>query len=192
MTMLDTAQLAPEQRRPIRRAEYDAMGEAGLFLDERVELIDGVIVRMSPRTVLHDSVLERLYELLGPKLVGRTRVRIQLAFAADEWSEPEPDFALVPADEARTDHPSRAHLVVEVAVSSFRFDRTTKAAMYARAGVPHYWIVDAEDRSVWMYSAPSEDGYRQNTHCDRAATLEVPGFEDVLLPVAALFSGEDP
>jgi Uma2 family endonuclease len=187
MSMLDTAQLAPEQRRPIRRAEYQAMGEAGLFPDERVELIDGVIVRMSPRTVLHDSVLERLYELLLPKLVGRARVRIQLAFAADEWSEPEPDLAVIPAAEARTDHPSRAHLVIEVAVSSLRFDRTTKAALYARAGVPHYWIVDAENRGIEAHSGPSEDGYVTTSRHERDAVLEVPGFEDVRVSVASLF-----
>jgi Uma2 family endonuclease len=187
MSMLDTAQLAPEQRRPIRRVEYDAMGEAGLFLDERVELIDGVIVRMSPRTALHDSALERLNELLMPKLVGRARVRIQLAFVADEWSEPEPDLAVVPAGETRMDHPSRAHLVVEVAVSSLRFDRTTKAAMYARSGVPHYWIVDAEHRSIDAYSEPSEARYATCVRHERDAVLSVPGFEDVRVPVRALF-----
>jgi Uma2 family endonuclease len=185
--MLDTAKLEPERRRPIRRAEYDAMGEAGLFLDERVELIDGVIVRMSPRTVLHDSVLERLYGLLGPKLVGRARVRVQLAFAVDEWSEPEPDFTVVPLGESWADHPSRAHLVVEVAVSSVRFDRTTKSAMYARAGVPHYWIVDAERRSIEAHSDPSGDRYSAIARHEADAVLEVPGFEDVRVPVASLF-----
>jgi len=185
--MLDTAQLEPERRRPIRRAEYDAMGVAGLFLDERVELIDGVIVRMSPRTVLHDSVLERLYSLVGPKLVGRARVRVQLAFAAGEWSEPEPDFVVVPLGESWADHPSRAHLVVEVAVSSVRFDRTMKAALYARAGVPHYWVVDAEHRSLDAHADPSGDGYATVVRYEAGALLEVPGFDDVRVPIAALF-----
>jgi Uma2 family endonuclease len=187
MNMLDTAQLEPEQCRPIRRAEYDAMSEAGLFLDERVELIDGVIVRMSPRTVLHDSVLERLYGLLGPKLVGRARVRIQLAFAADEWSEPEPDFSVVPLGESWTDHPSRAHLVVEVAVSSLRFDRTTKATLYARAGVPHYWVVDAECRCIEAHSQPSAGGYASIVRHDASDVVEVPRFEDVRVTVGSLF-----
>lgn len=187
MSMLDTAQLAPEQRRPIRRAEYDRMGEAGLFLDERVELIDGVIVRMTPRSLLHGSVIERLNELLLPKLVGRARVRVQLAFAADDWSEPEPDLAVTPVAEARTDHPAQAHLVVEVAVSSLHFDRTAKAALYARAGVPHYWIVDAENRRIEAYSEPTVDGYAQSASHDRAAELAVPGFPDVRVGVAALF-----
>jgi Uma2 family endonuclease len=77
-----------------------------------------------------------------------------------------------------------------VAVSSLRFDRTTKARVYARAGVPHYWVVDAEDRSIWSYSEPSEDGYRKSAHCDCTATLEVPGFEDVRISVPSLFADE--
>src|SRR5262245_14765251 len=113
MAMLDLAQLDPAQRRPITRAEYQAIGEAGLFQDERVELIDGVIVRMAPRGEPHDTTIERLNELLLPPLVGRARVRIQLAFAASEYSEPEPDVAIVPRDEPRTDHPGRATLLVE-------------------------------------------------------------------------------
>lgn len=163
------------------------MGEAGLFRDERVELIDGVIVRMSPRTVLHDSVLERLCALLYPKLTGRARLRPQLAFAANEWSEPEPDLAIVPLAEPRTDHPGRALLVVEVAVSSLAFDRSTKAVLYARAGVPDYWVVDAERRSVIACSGPSDGGYGRSVRHERDAVLEVPGFEDVRVPIAALF-----
>lgn len=187
MTMLDTTQLAPEQRRPIRRAEYHAMGEAGLFRDERVELIDGVIVRMSPRTWLHDSVMERLNEHLVLRLAGRARVRPQLAFAASEWSEPEPDLAVISLAEPRVDHPSHALLVIEVAVSSLGFDRKTKAAVYARAGVPHYWAIDAVSRAVFAYSDPSESGYGASVRHERDAVLEIPGFEDVTLPVATLF-----
>src|SRR5688572_29364106 len=143
MAMLDLAQLDPAQRRPITRAEYQAMGDAGLFQNERVELIEGVIVRMAPRGGPHDTVIERLSELLLPRLVGRARVRIQLAFAASEYSEPEPDVAVVSRDEPRTtDHPAHATLLIEVAASSLRFDRGTKAALYARAGVPEYWVVD--------------------------------------------------
>jgi Uma2 family endonuclease len=187
MTMLDTAQLTPEQLRPIRRAEYDAMGEAGLFLDERVELIDGVIIRMTPRGPLHDSVLERLNELLMPRLVGRARVQIQLAFAASDWSEPEPDLAVIPLEATRTEHPSRALLVVEVAMSSLRFDRTTKAAVYARAGIPYYWVIDAEHRAVNAYAEPTEDGYGTSVRHEHDAVLEVPGFEDVRVSVESLF-----
>jgi Uma2 family endonuclease len=189
MAMLDLAQLDPAQRRPITRAEYQAMGEAGLFQNERVELIEGVIVRMAPRGEPHDTIIERLNELLLPRLVGRARVRIQLAFAANEYSEPEPDVAVVPRDEPRTiDHPTRATLLIEVAASSLRFDRGTKAALYARAGVPEYWVVDVSKRTIEVYGAPDGERYTAvGLHRDHDV-LAVPGFPDVSFSVDSLFS----
>lgn len=187
MSMLDFAQLEPDQRRPIRRVEYDAMGEAGLFPEERVELVEGVIVRMSPRSAGHDSVVERLTEILVPGLSGRARVRVQLAFAASDWSELEPDIAVVPLDEPRTDHPSHGLLLIEVAASSLRFDRKVKSAVFARAGVPHYWIVDVEGRSIEAFEGAADAGYTRSTRHELGAVLAVPGFEDVRISLAALF-----
>ena len=187
MAMLDVTQLDPEQRRPITRAEYDAMGEAGLFQDERVELLDGVIVRMSPRSVPHDDVIERLSEILLPKLVGRARVRIQLAFAASDYSEPEPDLMIVPKDEPRSDHPQHATLVIEVSASSLRFDRTTKASIYARAGVLAYFVVNVAERSIEAYGAPESGRYSEVTVLRDEGRLAVPGFPDVTFSVSEVF-----
>jgi Uma2 family endonuclease len=188
MAMLDLAQLDPEQRRPITRAEYDAMGQAGLFDDERVELIDGVIVRMAPRGSPHDTIIERLNELLLPRLVGRARVRIQLAFAAGEYSEPEPDVAVVPRDEPWAEHPSRAALLIEVAASSLRYDRGTKASVYARAGVPEYWVVDVSDRTIEVFRAPDGERYATATLHRGSDVLAVPGFPEVSFSVDTVFS----
>lgn len=187
VAMLDLAQLDPAQRRPISRAEYHAMGEAGLFQDERVELIEGVIVRMAPRGAPHDSVIERLNELLLPRLVGRARVRIQLAFAASEYSEPEPDVAVVPRDEPRADHPAHATLLIEVAASSLRFDRGTKAAVYARAGVHEYWVVDVAERAIEVFTASDGDRYTTATLHRGIDVLAVPGFPDVSLTIDEIF-----
>jgi Uma2 family endonuclease len=187
MGMLDFTQLDPERRRPITRAEYHAMGEAGLFERERVELLDGVIVRMSPRSEPHDSVIERLTELILPRLVGRARVRIQLGFAASEYSEPEPDVAIVPKDEQRADQPARATLVIEVAVSSLRFDRTAKASIYARAGIGAYWIVNVADQSVEVHAEPGADGYGKKSVHRGDERLAIPGFPELTLSVNEIF-----
>jgi Uma2 family endonuclease len=187
MAMLDLAQLDPAMRRPITRAEYNAMGEAGLFQDERVELIDGVIVRMAPSGEPHDSTIERLNELLLPPLVGRARVRIQLAFAASEYSEPQPDVAVVPRDEPWPAHPGRAALLVEVSASSLRFDRGTKASVYARAGVPEYWVVDVSERTIEVYGAPDGERYTTTKVYRGSDELSVPGFPDVHFTVDAVF-----
>ena len=188
MAMLDLTQLDPAQRRPITRAEYHAMGEAGLFQNERVELIEGVIVRVPPRSEPHDLTIERLNEILLPRLVGRARVRIQLAFAASEYSEPEPDVAVVPRDERRGDHPAHATLLIEVALSSLRFDRGTKAAVYARAGVPEYWVVDVAERAIQVFSACDGERYMRATLHRGSDVLAVPGFPDVSFAVDELWS----
>jgi Uma2 family endonuclease len=188
MAMLDFTQLDPEQRRPITRAEYHAMGEAGLFQNERVELLDGVIVRMSPRSAPHDSVIERLNEILLPKLVGRARVRIQLAFAASDFSEPEPDVAIVPKEEPRwSDHPGQATLLIEVSASSLRFDRTAKASIYARAGVLAYFVVNVPERVIEAYGRPEGGRYLEMTRHRGDEALAVPGFPDVTFSPNQIF-----
>ena len=185
--MLDTAQLSPEQCRPITRAEYLRMGEAGLFENERVELIEGVVVRVTPHGAPHDDTVERLTELLVPRLVGRARVRIQLSFAASEYSEPLPDVAIIPKGAPRGDHPSAALLLIEVSDSSLRFDRGVKAKVYARAGVPEYWVVNVPRRTVEVYSAPTERGYAHQREARGGEQLSIPEFPDVALPIAAIF-----
>jgi len=187
MIVLDVTQLDPEQRRPITRAEYHAMEHAGLFLHERNELLDGVIVRKMTRNAPHDLVIERLSELLLPRLVGRARVRVQLGFAAGEFSEPEPDLAIVPKQEPTADHPAHALLLIEVSVSSLRFDRGIKASIYARAGVPAYFIVDVEGRSLEAHTAPESGRYAEVTTYRGAERVSVPGFPDVTLSVDELF-----
>jgi Uma2 family endonuclease len=188
MGMLDLAQLEPERRRPITRVEYHAMGEAGLFENEHVELLDGVIVKMSPRSLDRDSIIERLTERLLLPLVGRVRVRIQLAFVASPYSEAEPDVAIVPKDEPRLDHPGHAALLIEVALTSLRFDRSTKASIYARAGVPAYWIVNVAEHCIEAYSNPQADGYAERVVFKSGEHLSVPGFPDVSLAVDDVFA----
>jgi Uma2 family endonuclease len=188
MLVLDVTQLDPEQRRPITRAEYRAMEEAGLFDDERDELLDGVIVRKMTRGVPDDSVIERLSELLLPRLIRRARVRIQLAFAASEFSEAEPNVAVVSKDEPKADHPAHALLLIEVAASTLRLDRGIKASIYARAGVPAYFVVNVEGRSLEAYSAPENGRYTELATYRGGQRVTVPGFPDVTFAVDELFA----
>jgi Uma2 family endonuclease len=121
--------------------------------------------------------------------MGRARVRIQLAFAASDYSEPEPDVAVVPKDEpAWAEHPGRAALLIEVAVSSLRFDRATKADVYARAGVPEYWVVNVPERTIEVFGAPDGDRYTNVTVRRGSDVVTVPGFPDVSFAVETVFS----
>jgi len=188
MIVLDVTQLDPEQRRPITRAEYHAMAQGGLFEDERVELLDGVVVRTMTRGARHDLVIERLTELLMPRLVGRARLRIQSGFAASNYTETEPDLAVVPKHEPTADHPAHALLLIEVAASSLRFDRGLKASVYARAAVPAYFVINVAARSIEAHTTPEGDRYTTVVTYRGSERVGVPGFPDATFSADELFA----
>jgi Uma2 family endonuclease len=171
--------IEPELIRPLKRSEYDRMIELGLFEDERVELIRGVLIKMSPQRAPHASTVQKLNQLLMTRPGGRFTVRIQLPLALSDDSEPEPDVAVAPLGDYEDEHPTTALLVIEVADSSLKRHRA-KLAMYAIAGIGECWIVNLAARTVEIYSSPDGDRYAE------ARTLRE---ADVLRP-AALGGGE--
>jgi Uma2 family endonuclease len=158
------ADMSDVRVRPLRRVEYDVLVEQGAFgPDERIQLLDGELVEMSPQNEPHAVIVEMLTERLMPALVGRARVRVQLPLAAGEHSVPEPDLAVVPADEPRGRRPERALLVIEVADSTLRLDLVRKARIYAAAGVPEYWVIDVAGSIVHVHTDPTAEGYASVT-----------------------------
>ena len=149
--------LIPPRR--FTREEYYRLAEIGFFQGERVELIEGEIVKMSPVSPLHGEVVtllaERLWQLFGEGY----RVRVQLPLSLGD-SEPEPDIAVVPgkAGDYLHAHPTTALLVVEVAQTSLEYDREVKALLYARAGIPEYWIVNLDAQCIEVYRDPAPMG----------------------------------
>ncbi len=177
---MTTAYVYTDRARLIRRDEYERMAEVGLFAGERVELLYGVIVRMSPKGAPHESAIERLTELLIRRLAGRAIVRIQSSFAASDGSEPEPDVSVVPLGNYRREHPSRAHWLIEVADSSLSVDRGIKAALHAECSVPEYWIVDVRNDLVEVYTEIVGGAYTRIVPFRRGETirpLAFPAFE---------------
>jgi len=172
----------------LTRAQYDRMVETGLFgEDDRVELLYGVITEMSPQGASHAAVIRRLTEVLVLALAGRARIGPQVPFAASDWSEPEPDFAVTPIDETRDDaHPSSAHLIIEVSRSSLGTDLGAKARLYAEAGVPQYWVVDVDGGHVHVHRSPGAEGYADVTVATRGERLVVDAFPDVTVAVDAI------
>jgi Uma2 family endonuclease len=161
------------------------MAEDGrLAPDARVELIEGVIVPMAPIGPEHCGVTDQLASLFMPACDHRAIVRVQGAIRLSNWTEPEPDLALLkPRDDYyRKQHPSGADilLVVEVSESSLRYDRHTKVPLYARYGVPEVWIVNLQNREVHFYGARTESGYAEvSSERDpkRIGLRELPGVE---------------
>src|SRR5437870_634889 len=104
--------------RPLKRGEYEQLAAAGVFGDEKLELIRGVIVRMNPQGVPHAGVIELLDDILRRAVGAHARVRAQLPLALGLDSEPEPDIAVVPLGSPFAGHPTSAFLVVEIANTS--------------------------------------------------------------------------
>lgn len=146
--------------------DYYRMAECGLIgEDERVELIDGEVLRLSPQNVPHASVTAFLNNALVLRY-GRTHiVRVQLPLQVGEHSEPEPDFSLVTKEAILTAqrHPTTADLVVEVSDSSLEFDRLRKSRLYAEAGVPEYWVVNLRENVLEVYRQPDGSIYTEHS-----------------------------
>jgi Uma2 family endonuclease len=162
------------------------MGNLGFFRGERVELVEGIVVRMSPIGPAHASAVQRLMELLLPRLLGRATVRTQQPFVASDDSEPEPDVAVVPGGRYAERHPDAALLIVEVAESSLEYDRQTKGPLYAASRVGEYWVVDLVGRAVEVYTNPAHGGYTRTRRAVEGEIVTPSAFPDVAIDVAGL------
>ena len=184
--MLNLADIEPGQVRPLRRCEYDQLVDTGAFADERIELIDGWLVTMSPQDAQHAYTVQRLARELTVNLDRRAAVRTQMPLALSDVSEPEPDVAVVHDADYSVHHPSTAFLIVEVSTSSLRRDRTVKAPIYARAGIPDYWIIDLQSRLVDVHRGPSDAGYSNVTSHREDEALTLLNFPDVQVQIHSI------
>ena len=179
-----TAPIFPE--RPIRRVDYEKMVEAGKFQNERVELLYGTIMPMSPVGPPHAHVVNTLAEILIRHLGDRAKVHIQSPFAASDGSEPEPDVAIVPRKRYDDAHPSKAFFLIEVADTSLATDRGTKAKLYAESEVPEYWVVNVRDRIIEVYTEIADGTYQhvETHHPGAGARIRLTAFPDVEIAVS--------
>lgn len=171
--------------------EYHRMAEAGVLReDDRVELIEGEIVEMSPIGSGHARCVNRLNALLGPAAQGRAIVSVQNPVRLSPRSEPQPDLSLLRwRDDFYPEGPTPADvlLVIEVAASSVVFDRRVKVPLYGRAEIPEVWIVDLDADQVDVYRDASSGGYGDVRTLGSGDVVGPPGLAGVALEVAALF-----
>jgi Uma2 family endonuclease len=179
----------PATTLPVHRLDlqtYNRMVDTGsLREDERVELLEGLVVDMSPPSPEHSLPIE----LLTRHLAGASAwLRVQLPLEIPPDSAPQPDLALTERRQPAGRHPRSALLAVEVAVSSHAIDRGVKARLYARAGIPTYWLVDIPGRAVEVRSEPRSGDYTRCAVYREGSTVPSPaaGVED--LRVTALFA----
>lgn len=181
--MRNTAAIPTPHR--FTREEYHRMGDAGLFQEERVELLDGEIITMSPKNSPHAATVSRLLAFILRVLGSTVHVRVQDPIILDDWSEPEPDIAVCqpdPYDYAREHpHASQVLLVIEVADTSLPYDRTRKARAYAASGIPACWIVNLRQRRVEVLTDPdpATRRYRKERLLSEVDTLSLPGGQSI-------------
>ena len=168
--------------------EYYEMARVGILKpDERVELLDGEIVRMNPIGSPHAWCVKRLTRIFYG-FEDRFIVSVQDPLRLNDRSEPEPDIVLVQLDtpEDRHPEPQDVLLVIEVADSSIRVDRRRKLPMYARAGIPEYWIVDLNTDRIENYRDPVRSRYRSVTLLARGDAVSPQFAPDLVVDVSTV------
>ena len=181
---MQAIEFAQEPIRRLRRVEYEQLAALGVFDDERVELLEGVITGMSPQGPEHQWSIVTATEYLIRLLAGRAQVRAQLPLGVAEDSEPEPDFAIVIPTVGLTGTPTAALLVIEVSDSTVRRDRDIKAALYARASVPEYWLIDVPRRVLEVRTRPAGGSYTRLETFEREAKVRPVSFPDLEFDLA--------
>ncbi len=186
MRMQAAEALVADHRAKWTLERFEQAVETGVFDQWPVELVRGELVEMTRRGPSHADVIEALSELLIVALTGRARVRVQLPLIPGEDSYVGPDIAVLDKRTPRGTHPRLAKLIIEVADSSLRFDRSVKAPLYAGAGVPEYWVIDVQKRAIDVFSGPKRGAYTKHARVTKGS-LAVPGFEEVRVSLADLF-----
>ena len=184
------ALLVERARRLFSIEEYHRMAETGILRPEdRVELIDGEIFEMSDRS-RHMACVNNLTRIFILGLGMRAVVSPQNPVQIPRYSEPEPDLAVLRARSYKTLAPTTEDvlLLVEVAETSLRFDRTVKLALYARTGFLEYWIADANAETVTIFRQPANTTYSDVRTVGSNDTLSPLAFPDLVIDVAHLFA----
>ena len=177
--LLPSARAAPAGPRPVRWtcAEFHRFGDLGAFEGRRAMLIDGVILEEGPMNPPNAITLELVEGAIRTAFGTGWRIRSQSPLVLGQALDPEPDFAVIAGTpRGSSGHPTTAELVVEVADSSLDFDTNEKRLLYARSGIPEYWVVDINGRRLLVYRDPRAGDY---------ATQHVLGPADAVSPLAA-------
>jgi Uma2 family endonuclease len=186
----------PEQRL-FTASEYQHLVDTGVLNeDERIELIEGRIVRMPPKNLDHALATKRANRCLASALGERAIISVQDPILLNDFSEPEPDLVLVaPPDERYLENhpkPKDIFLVLEIADSSLAYDREIKCPLFAQNGIIHFCLLNLQNRELEDYREPGPNGYRRKQTYSEAESFNLVAFprisikvKDLLPPVKA-------
>jgi Uma2 family endonuclease len=182
----------PVPRRRLTVSEYHHLGQVGILGEnDRVELLEGQLVEMSPIGPRHALAVDALHESLVMAVAGKAAVRGQNPVTLDDGSEPQPDIAVVrrPWRGYPGAHPGPDDilLLIEVADSSFNVDSGAKLEMYAKAGIREFWIVDLKIDVVHVHRKPSGLTYKSVTTVKPSEMLELEGLPGISIAAGHIF-----
>ena len=178
-------------RRRFTVYEYHRMGEAGiLHEDDRVELIEGELVEMTPIGGRHAACVRELNRLLVRRLADEMRVDVQNPIRLGEHSEPQPDLAVIRARKygERLPGPEDVLLLIEVSDTTLAYDRNVKLPLYARAGIREVWVVNLPGGTIERHTYPSEDAYRSVSNARPGEEIESAALPGLKLAVDDVFA----
>lgn len=172
--------------------DYYRMAEVGILdSEDRVELIDGEVIDMAPPGSWHAATVHFLAEVFVRAVEGRATVLVQNPMRLSQYSEPQPDLALLRRRDdfyrERHPQPDDVLLAVEIAATSLHFDRETKVPLYARHGIPEMWLVDIGNFRFTRYRAPQSGSYSLIDEPDLRAGLEVTALPGVAVDLHRIF-----
>jgi Uma2 family endonuclease len=196
MTLVDTGPnpyfiLEPDQVKRWTVQDYHRMSELGILdLNERTELIAGQITLMAAKGTPHVTSLHLLANTLRAQLGTAALVRTQDPIQLDDFSEPEPDLAIVQGTvldyTAQHPHPDRIYLVVEVADSTLKHDCEIKDKLYARAGIADYWVLALKNRQLHIFRNPTPTGYTNHLILTEPNQISPLAFPSLILTLTSI------
>lgn len=172
--------------------EYHRMIQAEILTtSDRVELLEGQIIEMSPQQPPHAATTQRTFNYLSSLLASKAFLRMQLPITLPPDSEPEPDIAIVRIDsrEYIDNHPTAndIFLLIEVADNTLNKDRKQKARTYAKAKIADYWVLDVNARQVYVLREPGDTTYQQETILSGNDMLSMLAFPEIEVQVKHMF-----
>jgi Uma2 family endonuclease len=178
----------PDVRERVHRlsvADYHRLGEMGVIAED-VELLRGILVNKVSKSPLHEYVSQKLLKIFHRSVADQFDVRQERPLTLGD-SEPEPDFSIVEGkpEDWINEHPSKASLVVEIAITSLILDRS-KADIYSEAGIPEYWLIRADERLVDVYRQPSPKGYLSKVTFGERDTLPCASIPQINLSLSQI------
>jgi Uma2 family endonuclease len=171
--------------------EYHRMVEAGILdPDERVELLAGQILKMAAKGTAHEAAITRADRLLRNRIGEPVLLRLQSPIQLNDYSEPEPDIAVVQVDplDYEDHHPnsSEVYLIIEIADTSLNRDLNFKAQIYAQSGITDYWVLDINERRLYVLREPNNNGYQNQVILSDHDTVLPLTFPDCVITVGEM------